>query len=339
MAQTPKNSSRWIDWHHHFGPPQWLSFLNSHHGRSVTWQNWTPAQAVEELDRANAATAVVSMTTPGIWLGENVVSVDATRTLARECNDYGAKMRTDYPGRFGLFAVLPLPDVDGSLKEIEYAFDTLKADGVGLLTSYGDKWLGDPAFAPMLEELNRRNAVVFTHPDVPFCCRGAHGGFQLVPGVGNNLIEYGTDTTRTMLSLLASKADTRYPNVHFTFSHGGGVMPFLVGRLLGRENLGALTDPSWHYVHTRDVQITLEQLRQFHYDTANVNNPVSLAALSKVVGVSQILVGTDFPYEGAVAGQMSNLRGSGTFNAKELQAIGRGNAERLIPRLKADSSA
>src|SRR5579872_6044419 len=147
-AQTPKNSSGWIDWHHHFGPPQWRSFLESQHGLYPAWKTWSPAQAVEELDRANAATAVTSITTPGIWLGKDVVSVDETRTLARECNDYGAKMRTDYPGRFGLFAVLPLPDVDGSLKEIEYAFDTLKADGVGLLTSYGDKWLGDPSFAP-----------------------------------------------------------------------------------------------------------------------------------------------------------------------------------------------
>jgi 6-methylsalicylate decarboxylase len=342
LAQTPKHSSGWIDWHHHFGPPQWRSFLDSRRGGGqggvfAPWRNWSPAQAVEELDHANAATAMVSITTPGIWLGENVATVEATRTLARECNDYGAKMRADYPGRFGLFAVLPLPDVEGSLREIEYAFDTLKTDGIGVLTSYGDKWLGDPAFAPVWEELNRRKAVVFTHPDIPYCCRGTATQRSLVPGVGGNLIEYGTDTTRTMMSLLASKADQRYPDVHFTFSHGGGVMPFLIGRILGRENLRALTDPSWHYVHTRDVQITLQQLRQFHYDTANVNNPVSLEALKQVVGASQIMVGTDFPYEGEVADQMNNLRGSGVFNAKELQAIGRENAEGLIPRLKSAS--
>ena len=331
-AQTPKSNSGWIDWHHHFGPPQWSSFLDSHGVLFGGWRGWTPAKAVEELDRANAAAATISITFPGIWLGENVATVDATRALARDCNDYGAKMRADYPGRFGLLAVLPLPDVEGSLREIEYAFDTLKTDGIGILTSYGDKWLGDPAFAPVFEELNRRKAVVFTHANVPNCCTRPGTGNQrnLVPGVGNNLIEYGTDTTRTIMSLIVNKASTRYPDVRFTFSHGGGTMPFLIGRIVGRENLASLTDPS----RPND---RLQQLKRFYYDTANVNNPISLEPLYKVVGVSQILSGTDFPYEGPVADQFQNLRGSGIFDAKQLQAIGRDNAERLIPRLKANS--
>jgi predicted TIM-barrel fold metal-dependent hydrolase len=329
-SQAVTKNSHWIDFHHHFGPPQWCSFLASRNLLQSSWTGWTPERAVEELDRAGVSTALISITYPGIWLGENVVPIDATRAMARDCNEYAAKMMADHPGRFGLFAVLPLPDIDGSLKEIEYALDTLKADGVGILTSYGDKWLGDPAFAPVFQELNRRKAIVFTHANVPICCTRGGSGPQryLVPGVNNNVIEYGTDTTRAIMSLVVINANDLYPNIRFTFSHAGGTMPFLIERILGRKNLASLTDP------TRP-NARLQQLRQFYYDTANANNVVALTALTKVVGVSQILFGTDFPYEGTVAEQASDLKESNAFTAGELQAVCIDNAQRLLPRLKA----
>jgi 6-methylsalicylate decarboxylase len=328
-AQILQNKSPWVDFHHHFGPPDWCAFLASKNLLYPTWPSWTPAKAVEELDRADVATAMTSITYPGIWLGENVVSIDATRAMARGCNEYGAKMMSDHPGRFGLFAVLPLPDVDGSLREIEYALDTLKADGVGVLTSYGDKWLGDPAFAPVFQELNRRKAIVFTHANVPVCCTRGGSGAQryLVPGVNNNVIEYGTDTTRAIMSLVVINANDLYPNLRFTFSHAGGTMPFLIERILGRKDMASLTDP------TRP-NARLHKLRQFYYDTANANNVVAMTALTKVVGLSQILFGTDFPYEGLVVEQANDLKQCGVFAAKELQAVCRDNAQRLLPRLK-----
>ena len=327
-AQVSGKNSRRIDIHHHFGPPQWSSFLAAKNVLHPSWIGWTPALAVEELDRAGVATAMTSITYPGIWLGENIVPIDATRGMARECNDYGAKMVADHPGRFGLFAVLPLPDIDGSLREIEYALDTLKADGIGVLTSYGDKWLGDPAFAPVFEELNRRKAVVFTHANVPNCCTRGGSGAQryLVPGVNNNVIEYGTDTTRAIMSLVVINANERYPNIRFTFSHAGGTMPFLIERILGRKEMASLTDP------TRP-NARLHQLRQFYYDTANANNVVAMTALKKVVGSPQILFGTDFPYEGPVAEQANDLKTCGAFTAEELQAIYYDNARRLLSRL------
>jgi predicted TIM-barrel fold metal-dependent hydrolase len=161
------------------------------------------------MDKAGVATAITSITTPGVSFGDPV----AARRLARECNEYAARLVVDFPGRFGVFAALPLPDIEGSLRETAYALDVLKADGVCMFTSYGDRWLGDPEFTPVMAELDRRKAVLYTHPTAPNCCR------NLVPDVPAPIIEYGTDTTRTIASLVFSGTAARFPNIRFIFSH------------------------------------------------------------------------------------------------------------------------
>jgi len=192
-AQAQPAAARRIDIHQHFVSPSFLAFLGARNAVSpvpgfAAWKDFSPPRAVETLDRVGTQTAMLSITAPGVWFGD----AQEARTLAREMNEYAAaKMVSDHKGRFGLFAVLPLPDVQGSLQEIGYALDTLKADGVGILTSYGNAWLGDPQFAPVLEELHRRKAVVYTHPTDAQCCQG------LIPRVNNQLLEYPTDTTRT----------------------------------------------------------------------------------------------------------------------------------------------
>jgi 6-methylsalicylate decarboxylase len=180
-----------------------------------------PSGAIEKMDQAGVGTAINSISTPGVWFDDG----NAARIRARECNDFGARLMRDYPGRFGMFAAIPLPDTDGSLREIEYALDVLKLDGVGVLTSYTGKLLGDPLFSPVFDELNRRKAVVFVHP-TSSCCDNP------IPGVDTALIEFPMDTTRTITSLLISGAFARYSNIRFIFSHGGGMLIPVANRIV-----------------------------------------------------------------------------------------------------------
>ena len=174
------------------------------------------------MDKGGTATSLLSITQPAFTLGE----IEETRKAVRLTNEAAAKIRADHPGRFGSFAGIPMSDTDGALREMEYALDTLKADGLGLMTSYGDKWLGDPAFDPIWQEANRRKVVVYTHPIEPVCCRG------LVKDINPNMIEFGTDTTRTIASLVLTGTTSKYPDIKFIMSHGGGTMPFLIERFL-----------------------------------------------------------------------------------------------------------
>lgn len=322
-AQTPGTPARRIDIHQHFVSPGFYATLNSKNATApipglAAWKGYSPASAVEALDRVGIATAMLSITAPGVWFGD----VQEARTLAREMNEYAAaRLVSDYKGRFGLFAVLPLPDVEGSLKEIEYAFDTLKVDGVGLLTSYGNAWLGDPSFAPVLAELNRRKAVVYTHPTDSACCQ------NLIPRVANQMLEYPMDTTRTIASLIASETATKCPDVRFIFSHAGGTLVGVAGRLLGPEmTADNLAKP------TAAPDSRLHHLRRFYYDTAGSANPVNMQALKTLVGSSQIVFGTDAPFfDGAP--QVQGLQRAG-FSADELRGVERDNALNLVPRFK-----
>ena len=135
-------------------------------GSGFTARPWTPALSLEAMDKNGVATALLSPVQRLVMDSMSDRS-ERARTLARQSNEFGAQVVRDNPRRFGLLAALPLPDTDGSLREIEYAYDTLKVDGIALWTSYLDKWPGDPSFDRVWEELNRRRAIVFFHPATP----------------------------------------------------------------------------------------------------------------------------------------------------------------------------
>jgi len=306
---------RRVDVHHHFFPPGYVDKVAEVVGSkpSPLMTGWSAAQVLEHMDKSGVATGIASISP---W-GPHFKDTAQARALARLCNDYAAKMIADHPGRFGLFAAMPMPDIDGTLAEIAYALDTLKADGIGFMTSYGGKWPGDPAFAPVFAELNRRKAVAYFHPNTPQCCG------NLLPGVSPALIEWPVDTARAIVSLLFSGSLVRYPDIKFIFSHAGGALPALSGRI---SNFAVRDKNAAHFA----PHGVLAELAKLHYDTANAYAAPSMAALMAMAPVSQILFGSDYPYfalEQNVAG-LAELR----LTAAERQAINRGNAARLMPR-------
>jgi 6-methylsalicylate decarboxylase len=299
-----------IDIHHHVAPPKYIEEMRAL--LQPPTLAWTPERSIEDMDKAGVATSITSITTPGVWIGDHAQGA----RVARECNDYAARLCGDFPGRFGMFAALPLPNIEASLREIEYGLDVLKADGIGLFTSYRDRWLGDPAFEPVMVELNRRKALVFTHPEAPVCCRG------LIPGINEAVIEYGTDTTRAIARLLFTGTAVRYPDIRWIFSHGGGTTPFLSERLI---RAGKLKQNEPHVPGG-----VLLILQKFYYDVAQIAHPMALASLTRMVPISQILWGTDFPFRFGWE-YVKGLAEFG-FDASDLRQIDRDNALALLPR-------
>jgi predicted TIM-barrel fold metal-dependent hydrolase len=304
-----------IDVHAHIVPPSWLNAMDVIGRKDARLANWSPQKMLEDMDKGGVATSILSPTTPQVTpLGK-----DTAARISRESNEYSKKLESDHAGRFGTFAMLPLPNIDGSLKEIAYAFDTLKVDGVGIMTSYGDKWLGYPEFEPVWAELNRRKATVYTHPTGANCC------VNLVKGVDEAYIEFGTDTTRSIFTLIFSGFGEKYPDINWIWSHGGGSLTSFYERF----TVQAISRPPYAGKITRD-QVE-KQIRRYYYDTAAIPNDVTMSALIKMVPMSQIVFGSDFPYRFAreYAAYLPTF-----FKGDDLKAVDRNNALRLIPRLK-----
>ena len=262
------------------------------------------------MDRSDIATGFASITVPGRRFDDPATA----RQLSRRCNEYMAQLRREYPGRFGVFALLPMPDLDATLAEIAYAYDQLDVDGVGLFTNYDDTYLGDPRFDPLFEELNRRRAVAFVHPTSTDCCRG------LQEWLGPAAIEYATDTTRAIAEYIFRGASQRYPQVRMIFSHAGGTMPYLAQRFINRaaEKFSAAAPHGF-----------LEEAGKLFYDTAQVPSRGTMLALKTVVPETSILFGTDYPYR-SFAWTADLLASGAVFDAQGLEAIYYKNAVRLL---------
>lgn len=266
-----------INVHHHFLAPAYMKAIEEKlamgRGRQRA-ADWSPAFDIEQMDAAGIALTIGSIPIPGLWFGDTALS----RTMARAWNEYAAAVVSDHPDRFGFFAAIAPPDIEGSLAEIDYALDVLKADGIALMSSYDGRWLGDPAFLPVLAELNRRKAVVFVHP-------AALPEDMTPPGIKSHVLEGPFDTTRTIFSLLSSGVLSRCADIRFIFAHGGGTVPYLAGRTTALSNRSGDMTPD-------RIGALLGKL---YFDTALVINGPALAALTSFCPRSQVLLGIDSP--------------------------------------------
>jgi predicted TIM-barrel fold metal-dependent hydrolase len=308
-AQSGRDSNvRLIDVHHHCLPDFWKKATDIPNA-------WSLEMSLAQMDRYGVATSILSYTAPGVWTG----NVQQDRDLARRSNEFAAKLVSDHPGRFGLFAAIPLPDSDGSLKEIEYAMDTLKADGIGLISNYSDKWLGDPSYAPVFEELNRRKIVVYTHPGGHSFCG------NLVPNVRPQVAEFPHDTTRMVMNLVFSGTLAKYRDVKIILSHGGGTVPYLAGRIIQMSG----QQKNLPQIAPQGIEAELKRL---YYEIACNTHPASMAALMKLAPREQIMFGTDYPFfqVGVTADGLKNL---GLADA-EFRTIAHENAGQLLPKWK-----
>ena len=309
-----------IDVHQHILPPAYAAALADAGLASaggVPLPQWSADAAIAMMDRQGIAAAITSISTPGVHFGDAAFA----RRLARTCNGFSADLASRHPARFGGFAILPLPDVDGALAELDYALDTLRLDGVVLLASNSDgTYLGDPKLDPVLAELDRRRTVTFVHPTV-------HPSTGQVPlTIPPFATEFVFDTSRAIANLIWMGAAERYPNIRFIFSHAGGTAPYLAWRW---NLLNTTPRAQEHFPHG-----FLYYLSRFYYDTALSGSDYALSALTQLVPSGQILFGSDFPFapEAVGAAAAKGVERFGGLSSDDRQRIWRGNAQMLFPR-------
>tara|TARA_E500000331_G_C17194206_1_gene686287 strand:- start:70 stop:1020 length:951 start_codon:yes stop_codon:yes gene_type:complete len=308
-----------IDVHHHVLPE---FYIEAQRGAGITgsayrgFPQWSPAQSLSVMENENIATSLLSFTSPGIWFGD----IEQTRVLARQCNEFLASLATDHPGRFGGFAFLPLPDIDAALSEIAHVFDELKLDGITLLTSVDNKYIGHPYFEPLYAELNRRKSVVFIHPCYP---PGTEADGWDIPRM---LIDYPFETTRVATNLIFQGVMERYPDINFILSHSGGTLPFIAHRI-------AIFDKATTFQDSYPKG-ALSYIKRFWFDTALSGDAVPLAGLTAVAEPSRILFGTDYPYitSDIVTDETDGFDAWDGLTEVQRSGVNRGNAETLFPR-------
>lgn len=306
-----------IDVHHHALPS---ALRRSYEQRGLTsggwpFPAWSPEQSLDSMDQQGIETAILSLSAPGVHLGDEAEA----RELARLSNDALAEVVAIRPERFGFFAALPLPDVDGAMGEAVRALDELGADGIGVLANSQGQYVGDPAVEPLLEELNRRGTTIYVHPnELP-------GGF--LPGLPAPVADYPLDTTRAAFSLVRSGAMSRLRNLNIILSHAGGLVPFLAHRFVQTISTGV--DPA------ADPRALLADLRRFYLDTALAASPSSLPSILAFTEPDHLLFGSDLPFASNrmsewFTDQLDSYPGLDTADAVQ---IARGTAAALLPRL------
>jgi predicted TIM-barrel fold metal-dependent hydrolase len=311
-----------IDVHHHILPEIFWRATNDAHNPvgGITPAPWSKESTLSFMDDAGIDVAITCISTPGVHMGDDA----AARDLALRVNEIGAELIQERPDRFGGFAALPLPDVDGALRALEYGLDVLKLDGVVLFSNARGIYLGDKRFRPLFDELERRKAVVFVHPTAS-PDPSAHG-----LGLPDSLIDFTADTTRAVAQLHYGNTFARTPNVKYIFSHAGGTIPYLATRFGIVDEMNVIPG-------AEERGTAADTLRRLYWDTALSWRPPVLQMLRAIVGIDQVLFGSDYPYlrRDLAVSCRAEVEASPALNDQESRAVLGGNALKLFPRLAA----
>jgi predicted TIM-barrel fold metal-dependent hydrolase len=308
-----------IDVHAHAIPDFLASALQAA-GKSASlgaFPSWTPDLALATMDRFGIERSILSASAPGVHFGDD----RSARVLARKFNEFCAELSSQDGRRFGAFAALPLPDVEGSCAEAVYALDVLGCDGVGLLASYDTFFLGNPKLDPLMEELNKRNAIVFVHPAGHPTSRTLPLDFPIW------VIEYPIDTLRAAVSLVLSGTLSRFPNIRFILAHNGGALPFLAWRV------GSVPLIDRRYAHLDEATLRA-QFASFYYEIAQSPGDEALGSLLQVANPQRILFGSDWPFcrEPVVERIISTFDQASLLDRNQRRAIRTENATALLVR-------
>jgi predicted TIM-barrel fold metal-dependent hydrolase len=280
------------------------------------YPEWSPERALELMDQSGIETALTSLAQPGVQLGDQ----KASAALARRCNDYAAELNARWPRRFGGFGTIPMGDTADAVAEIERCLDRLKLQGVCLFASYGEKFLGDPAFDPVLAALDARAAVVFIHPALHPSSRNL-----ALPWPGF-MMEYLFDTTRAVVNLAFGGAIERYPRIRFVLPHAGGVMPYFAWRL----SVSPMIDRRLPQLSRADVYA---RLQHFWYDNGLAPTAETLTCLKEVALPERIVFGSDWPFANAsVIAEAVKTYEAVPLAPSQRGAIDRANALALFPQ-------
>lgn len=318
-----------IDVHAHFLPDCYMEALAQHGlGKAdggFPFPAWSAETALATMDRLEIATAILSLSSPSV----SFLPVAGRPALCRAVNLAGHQLAVAHPGRFGLFASLPLPDIDASLKEIAFAFDELGADGIMVESNINGDYLGAPSFAPVFAELNRRAAILFVHPTGPVCTDA------LMAGRPAPLLEFPFDTTRSFVDLMYRGVIQANPEIRFIVPHAGGTLSALAARIATFANVP--------FIEPRPASAAevFEILRRLYYDLALSTHPSALAGLRNIAPLEHVLFGSDWPFaaEAGVARALTQLLQDNGLDDGQIAALTRGNAEALFPRLAAARAA
>jgi len=326
---------RAIDIHSHVVPESFPAYTGV--GRNVPWPSMAPAHAchahvmiegkvyrtvhesswmsgtrVKDMDeRAIGMQALSPM--PELlsyWLPAKDAQV-----LVRYVNDQIASMVTRFPERFCGLGAVPLQDVELAVRELEYVMHELKFQGVELASHVNGVSIADARFEPFFAAAEKLGAAVFVHALRPI------GQDRIVGPVSEQAACFPGDIGLCAASMITSGMAERHPNLRIAFSHGGGVLAVLLGRL----------NRAWDL--TAKLKETLPQkpgayAKRFYYD-AIVFEPATLKLMMEIYGTSQIVLGSDYPFPMGEPDPVGFLARC-ALDPKAEAAILRANAERFL---------